>query len=104
MTDDEKLAKVKLLYLGTDSDETINAYLDIAASKVIKKAFPYRTDVTEVPTMYESNQLEIAVYLLNKQGAEGETSHNENGVNRSYGSGSIPNSMLKDIVPFGEVL
>jgi hypothetical protein len=104
MTADEKLARLKLLYSGNESDEILAAYLDLAAQAVIKRAYPYRADVTEVPVIYESDQLLITVYLLNKQGAEGETSHNENGISRSYESGSIPDSMLRSIVPYGEVI
>jgi hypothetical protein len=44
--------------------------------------------------------VEIAAYLLNKRGAEGQTSHSENGISRGYESGSIPESMLSDVLPF----
>ena len=49
-------------------------------------------------------QIEIATYLYNKQGAEGETKHNENGVDRTYESASIPESMLSDISPVVQVV
>ena len=98
------LERLKELYSVKESNEVLNAYLDLAAQKVINRAFPFRTDVTEVPERYTSNQLEIAVYLLNKRGAEGQVSHNENGVNRTYENASVPRSMLKDIIPSGEVV
>jgi len=44
-------------------------------------------------------QLEIATYLLNKRGAEGQTAHSENGISRSYESADVPSSMLNQIVP-----
>lgn len=49
-------------------------------------------------------QIEIASYLYNKQGAEGETEHNENGVDRKYESASIPESALSDISPVARVV
>ena len=44
-------------------------------------------------------QVEIAVYLMNKRGAEGESAHSENGVSRTYENGDVPASMLRGIVP-----
>lgn len=40
------------------------------------------------------------VDLYSKEGAEGETSHNENGINRSYENAYISKSIFNDIVPF----
>ena len=55
--------------------------------------------MTEVPVQYEHLQLEIAIYMLNKRGAEGQTSHSENGISRSYENADIPKSMLMSITP-----
>jgi hypothetical protein len=44
-------------------------------------------------------QCEIAAYLLNKRGAEGQTSHTENGITRNYGGADVPESMLSSIIP-----
>lgn len=99
MTDEVMKARLSALTGETD-DNILLTFLDIAAEKVLAKCYPYRHDEGSVPARYHNTQLEIAVYLLNKRGAEGETAHNENGVNRSYESASVPDSMLKGIVPF----
>lgn len=99
MTNGEKLILLKKMYNGNQTDDVLLAYLSMAGQKVLRKAYPYKPTVTEVPLQYEMNQIEIAVYLLDKIGAEGEISHNENGVNRAYESASVPDSMLKDIIP-----
>jgi hypothetical protein len=57
-----------------------------------------------VPDKYATNQVEIACYLLNKRGAEGETYHSENGINRSYENADVPESMLSRVLPFAGVL
>ena len=44
-------------------------------------------------------QLNVACYLYNKIGAEGQVQHIENGIHRNWGSADVPNDMLKDIVP-----
>lgn len=88
---------------GETDDAVLLAYLELAAEKVIKKCYPFDPTKTEVPDRYKPNQVEIAAYLLNKRGAEGETRHSENGIDRTYADASVPDSMLKDIVPFGKV-
>ena len=100
----KEVMKTRLSALTGETDDNILlTFLDIAGEKILEKCYPYRHDKREVPARYHSAQLEIAVYLLNKRGAEGETAHNENGINRSYESASVPNSMLKGIVPFASV-
>ena len=45
-------------------------------------------------------QIEIAVYLYNKQGAEGQTAHSENGISRTYESADVPGVHVKRDSPF----
>lgn len=104
MTNDEKLAALKAMVGSSDSDEVLFAYLKLAGDKIITKAFPYQNDVTEVPAQYSYLQVEIAAYMLNKRGAEGQTSHTENGVTRQYESADVPSSMLKAITPYCGVI
>lgn len=63
------------------------------------QAYPYDPNVTEVPVQYDTLQCEIAAYMLNKRGAEGQTSHSENGISRSYENADIPASMLRVVTP-----
>lgn len=104
MTDVEKLTALRAMVGGSDTDEVLSTYLMLAGRKVITRAFPYHDDVTEVPVKYETIQLEIAAYMLNKRGAEGQTSHSENGISRSYENADIPSSMLKGITPYVGVI
>ena len=103
MTEVEKLSMLRVMVgqpnEGDWSDEVLISYLDIAARKIINRAYPYDDTVTEVPRRYSYLQCEIANYLLNKRGAEGQTSHSENGINRSYESADVPASMLSEVVP-----
>lgn len=104
MTESQQLDLLKALS-GETEESILRAFLDLAGEKIINKAYPFESDEQhEVPTKYHSLQVEIASYLLNKRGAEGETSHNENGINRSYESGSVPDSMLKGVIPFAAAL
>lgn len=95
MTEEEKLIALKAMVGGSDSDEVLSTYLKLAGRKIINRAYPYDSSVTEVPAQYDTLQCEIAAYMLNKRGAEGQTSHSENGISRSYENADIPSSMLK---------
>lgn len=85
-------------------DEVLSAFLSLAEDVVLQRMFPFGyEDGTVVPAKYERKQCEIAVYLYNRQGSEGETYHSENGINRTYASADVPADMLKGIVPLGKV-
>ena len=103
MLEIEKKEMVKAMTEETN-DSTVSAYLGIAGNKICRKAYPFDPTVTEVPEQYHFLQVEIAVYLLNKRGAEGEAAHSENGISRTYESGDVPPSMLRQIVPMCGVL
>lgn len=100
MTNEEKLVALKAIVGNSDSDEVLSTYLTIAGGKILAKAYPYNSEIMEVPAQYHYLQIEIAVYMLNKRGAEGQTSHSENGISRSYENADVPSSMLKSVVPF----
>ena len=109
MTDIEKLALCRVMVDQPATaqgwtDDVLNAYLTIAGRKIINRAYPYDATVTEVPARYGYLQCEIAAYLLNKRGAEGEVSHSENGISRTYESASVPASMLRDVIPMCGVI
>lgn len=85
---------------GECDRSTLLAYLDMAAEAILNKLYPLHPEKAEVPARYRNRQVEIAVYLINKRGAEGQTSHSENGISRSYESAGVPESMLRGIAPF----
>ena len=82
----------------------LSTYLSIAGNKVLKRAYPFDSTVTVVPDRYAYNQVEIAAYLVNKRGAEGETAHSENGISRSYEDGDVPPTLLREIVPCASLI
>lgn len=105
MTEADKLGILKSMTGETNSD-LLFAYLSLAGAKILRRLYPFGVPegVTEVPQEYSMNQIDIAVYLWNKRGAEGQISHSENGISRTYGDADVPGTMLRDIVPFAEVV
>lgn len=82
------------------SESLICTYLLLAGEKILDKAYPFGREKKAVPDKYAMLQCEIAAYLLNKRGAEGELTHSENGISRTYEAASVPDSMLKAVIPF----
>ena len=103
MTDTEKLTMLKAM-TGEKDESVLSTYLSIAGNKVLKRAYPFDSTVTVVPDRYAYNQVEIAAYLVNKHGAEGETAHSENGISRSYEDGDVPPTLLREIVPCASLI
>lgn len=103
MTESQKLERLKVLSGETD-EKVLSTFLDFAGERILRRAYPFRSDIQYVPIKYHLTQIEIALYLLNKRGAEGETAHSENGISRSYESATVPDSMLKHITPHVSVL
>ena len=103
MTEVEKLTMLRVMVgqpnEGDWSDDVLLSYLNIAGRKILNRAYPYDDTVTDVPRRYGYLQCEIANYLLNKRGAEGQVSHSENGINRTYENADIPESMLSEVIP-----
>ena len=54
---------------------------------------------TYVEPRYEDLQYRIALDLYNKQGAEGEKQHNENGIGRTFESSWISAQLLAEVTP-----
>ncbi len=105
MEDTEKVDVVKTMTDETDTT-VISVFLNIAKETILNRLYPHETedDKRTWLTKYDLVQCRVASYLLNKRGAEGETSHSENGITRSYKNGDIPSSLMQEITPFGKVM
>ena len=106
MTVEEKMSMLAAM-VGADAESdapSLLAYVTLAGQKILNRMNPfgYNDDET-VPTKFDSLQCEIAAYLWNKRGAEGQTSHSENGISRGYESGDVPESLMRQITPKGVV-
>ena len=105
MSTEKKISMLRAM-MGDENEDSgvLEAYLELAKQKVLNRMYQFDTDEEyaglDVPDKYVMTQLNIAVYFLNKRGAEGEIQHIENGIHRNYGASDVPDSMLKDVTPF----
>lgn len=86
---------LKSLLDNPDVDDSILEFYLALASDVICDL--RNTDIVE--SKFLNIQLQIAIELFNKRGAEGQTSHSENGISRGYEVANISPSLLARITP-----
>ena len=101
MTNEEKLTRFKaLISPDTADDDLLTVLLQQSEGIVLNRRYPFGPPTSaKVEARYEHIQIQIAVELFSKMGAEGQTSHNENGINRTYEAADISPSLLKKIIP-----
>lgn len=105
MTDDE-LLEMAVMLAGEEYEDSLSVvYIPAAKSAVVAHLFPF--DQTKgwesVPERFAVQTARIAVYLLDREGAEGETEHSENGTTRKWESADVPESMFAGMIPFAGV-
>lgn len=96
---EEMIAVVKAMTDETDTN-TISAFLTLAGEAIYSYADPFGvSDKYTILAKYSGVQVRAAAYYLNKRGAEGQTTHAENGISRGYEAGDLPASLLNEITP-----
>ena len=102
--DNTELTRKIGVITGEQDDDILLTYLSMAKGIVLNRLYPFEQDIdpetTEIPARYVGNVIEIAVYLINRRGTEGETRNVEGVITRDYEAGSVPASMLSQIIPF----
>lgn len=93
------------LRTGESDENLLDDLLETAKYAILTRRFPYGEYPTDdvgnvvVETKYQDLQYRMALDLYNKQGAEGQISHSENGVARSYESSWISVQLLEEVTP-----
>lgn len=89
----------------SDADDPILLiFINRAIRKVCNKRYPFGyTDSQKIAAVekYQDVIFEATVYYWAKQGADGENSHSENGISRSY---QCEDDIYFDIVPMVKIL
>lgn len=106
MTEAEKITMVQTL-VENDPEATNTAvpvYLNLARSTMLKRLYPLHPEKMAggLPVIYETDQCELAARYFLRRGAQGETNHEENGVNRTYASVD-DEDILRRLTPFAKV-
>ena len=101
MTNEEKITSLEALISPDTADRALlNNFIVLAEGIVLNRRYPFGTpEGATVPKQYEHIQLQIALELFAKRGAEGQTEHDENGIGRKYENAGVSYSLLRRIPP-----
>lgn len=99
-----QLERLKIRITGNVLDVELEDLLESAKAVILARRFPFGEVPDEIESRYKDLQIRIAVEMYNKQGAEGQLSHSENGVSRSYSSAGVSEELLREITPKGGVV
>ena len=106
MTKADKIAMVKTLAESDPgaTDEVVAVYLNLACGAMLERLYPYDSNKTEsdLPVRYDTIQCELAARYFLRRGGQGEINHEENGINRQYGT-IDDDDILKRLTPFAKV-
>ena len=94
-----QLERLKIRIPENGNDDELEDFLESAKAVILSRRFPFGEQPTELEPKYMDLQIRIAVEMYNKRGVEGQTSHSENGVSRSYSSANISEELLREITP-----
>ncbi len=111
MTDAQKLITVKtLLDDGTGylpSDDKLNTYITLAGNEILSWKYHLvggiPADVTDVPYLDEGAQIYAVVAGYTHAGAEGEQTHIENGVHRTFMYEDMIGYIRNHVLPYARV-
>ena len=87
MTDADKLNRIKTLTGEMGKDALFTEYLNMAASEILAwmySAYPSIPEDATVPVKYDQVQVSAVITAYTVKGAEGETTHIENGVHNYF--------------------
>ena len=85
------------------TQEDIQDEIEFAIFAVNNRRRFEATPSTPFETQYEDLIVQLALASITKMGAEGQKSHSENGISRSYDSaGNYPEALLSMIVPLAK--
>ena len=101
MTNDEKIVQMQEMLGEEYSASLLGVYLRQAKQFILNKRFPYGEQPSEVEEKYEQLEIELAISIFNERGAEGQLTHNENGVSRHW---RTKEEIMYDVVPCASVL
>lgn len=101
MTNEVKIERLKVLISpDSASDELLAHLLEQSEGIILNRRFPFGApEGAVVPAQYEHIQLQVALELFSKMGAEGQLIHAENGISRTWETADVSNSLLRRIVP-----
>ena len=110
MTDADKIVMIKDVLEGGEnlpSDAKLTSYLRLAKIGILNRMYEMvggvPVDVEDVPAKYELTQIYAVIAGYSHEGAEGEKTHNENGINRVFSNADMNDYIREHVMPYARV-
>lgn len=108
MTETEKIDMV-ISFLEDDSmvsEDKLSVYLEAASKEIIAWRYSYsgQSAPEEVPPEYEMTQVHAVIAGYTQSGAEGQSSHSENGISRTFRYGDMLHYIRANVIPLAGVV
>jgi hypothetical protein len=110
MTQQDKISMLRVLLRNDEgaTDEVLNTLLVFAEAEILAwmyRSYPSLPDGVEgVPREYEMIQIHAVIIGYNMTGAEGQTSHSENGTVRQYAYSDMAAFIHKNVTSYAYIL
>ena len=110
MTTAEKLSMVRTMLRISDEseDDLITVYLNFAKHEILSWRYSYCSDEesipTDVPSEYEATQVAAVIAGYSQSGAENQTVHHENGINRHFVYADMVAYIRANVIPIAKVI
>lgn len=102
MSETEAIQIVQTLVENDPSatDALVSVYLQDAKAAILRRLYPFGGyENAAIPPVYELLWCKLAARYFLRRGAEGEIVHEENGINRQYGSVG-DEDLLREVTPY----
>lgn len=113
-----QLERLKIRIPEEADELVLEEFLESAKNIILSRRFPFgdyptkavvdeygnKSEVTYLEPRYLELQVQIAIAMYSKAGADFETGHTENGVSRSWGAENVPLELISQVIPRAEVL
>lgn len=112
----QKISDYTKVYFEASGEKISDAYISMLIDMLVEKYMDVRSypntwsdsdKENDVIDYFESHAARVASKIpeiYGRMGAEGETSHSENGINRTFGNADALYGAFPDVVPFAIVL
>lgn len=91
--------------LGDMDEDVLLDYILVAQHIILERRYGLIDNYPTIfPDRYLITAFQVALYLINRDGSEGQMSHSEGGITRTYRNANIPEDLLTDVIPFGGVI
>lgn len=108
MTTEDKLTQLKIFLkiTGSEQDVELSAFLDFSKAEILSWLYNGNIPdgVADVPTRYEPTQVMACLVGYGIVGAEGQSGHNEGGINRQFEYSTMVSYIRKNVIPYAVVM